>query len=1807
MLGADQASRRSPISQADMFTDESSYCRQSLKVANQPERISMHQHISRQSQASPVQPQRQSQTQEDWNQNSANAQVITYQSPCECPIQLTINRHSGLTVSGSPTEFISTSRASSSHSHQSDSYKAHVVRLDSRNRSPGYLEASNSNTIVSPIELNETGEYGHRMVVDGDALTLVILDCSPQPEQIRSDSRARIEGVESTASNRSCGTECSGQTELILRHHHSSPSLQNQYYTTRESSTRMRIDPIEQFDNSRSYQINEVYVQDESQNRQACRPIEYQPREQHISYITNESNQRIQPVRNYIIDRDGRSDIEHTNLKQWNSQDQYNQGERRVTRSTDSQGMVENPSTSRNYQIIETKIQTEDRSIMESGLITEPEQQIQQAEMSPRPGYKLVKRWDFKTQKFIWSEVPDRINRDQSTTPSSVELQTTRSHTRDQFQTQPSTSMRSDTAVSVPSQQTDTNIIRADTEPSWLAHRIPDLASVQSDPLYQDLMLELQKLEEGVAVKPPEVVYVDPGSNERPVFRQSVIPEKATIEEYENIEFVCHLTPISDPSMKIEWLLNGKPLKESSRYTSENDFGIIKLKIRRCEAEDSGLYQCRASNALGEAVTTTSLRVKAQDSVQYESLNPSGLDKIRELENPRSVEYPEESKSSQPPKFITHITDYVEKDEGDSLHLECCLAPVDDPDLKTEWLFNGRPLVTGSRFHTIDDFGFIVLDIDWLFPRDTGEYICRATNKHGTDMTRTVLLVKPDKNIVLDSQIDNPDLADKLRQLEFPDVTHEQQVEEPEKPAHFVQQLYSENNKRQFNEGENVHFEARAAPATDGNLTVEWYHNDKPLMSGHRFRPAFDFGHIMLDILYVYPEDSGTYKCVARNLIGTDVTQFDIHVTGKPSLDYHTQLPEEMVGGVQKLTDMEAMWNRPPDPEEEEAPMERTPPQFVLKPIPYTAFEGSVARFCCRITGHPRPRLTWTLNGQTVVTGSRYKLTYDGMYHLTIPKCQMSDAGKIEVYAKNPLGDCYANTQLKVRPKVDDYRSVLKRSPNPWYDEQVLQAYRRQRLAQDNDDDDNYQRLSTPLILPTSKLTLHPSVMSYMEPGTPDVNLLTSPLVEPGDLHPSVMKQQAVKAPAPSTIKRAMTTKDDIQTSPVITFNQDEKLQSQQPKQVEATGVNLTSSSSQSNSDTISIGEAKDQQQKASTRLSNLQQQRQQQQRQQQQQQLQQRQQQQQQQIQQRQQQQQEVYEQQQQQYQDQQERYHQQLQEQQQQQQKQQQLKKQEAMRQQSQEQAKKTAIQQQQEESIDQKLPPPSPESSIRGKEVHSHTQKQTQVERRANKEIKREIIERETFEQEYKGMTKENLVRADSVERGASQTRELRGSGQVEYQQQAGKQQRQVHFQTDPILIDDNMIPPEFTQKIQPCQAIDGDEARFECNFIGEPTPSIDWFRESKMIKPSNLYSIITDLNENKSTLIIKRVTRDANAVFTVKAENAAGSAKSSANLVVEPHPLPEASRGGRARQIDAEHFSFNEMTASQQTGRSTGRSTSTISQALSRATETSEASGQTSISRSETPDQQKIIRSVRTRVLSPDDLAALIRASPEGLIAPTFLHTIHDVIVRPGELVRLDARLLGSQPMDVKWLKDGQRVRADKSHKMLLEGDIYTLLILECSSSDKGIYECLASNSVGEARCQAGLTVTDERASVPRTPEPQVSVSWEQQVSGDTARQGVPKLIKRLENQQVREGSAVTLRCQISSFPVPEVQWFKHGNQPIKPSKYFRIFKDNDETYCLRIMETFQEDQGEYRCVARAPNGRGQVETIAMVTVIPNMPK
>uniref|UniRef100_A0AAZ1X568 Ig-like domain-containing protein n=1 Tax=Oreochromis aureus TaxID=47969 RepID=A0AAZ1X568_OREAU len=96
---------------------------------------------------------------------------------------------------------------------------------------------------------------------------------------------------------------------------------------------------------------------------------------------------------------------------------------------------------------------------------------------------------------------------------------------------------------------------------------------------------------------------------------------------------------------------------------------------------------------------------------------------------------------------------------------------------------------------------------------------------------------------------------------------------------------------------------------------------------------------------------------------------------------------------------------------------EKTKPDIVLLPEPARVLEGDIARFRCRVTGYPAPKVNWYLNGQLIRKSKRYRLRYDGIYYLEIVDIKSYDSGEVRVVADNPLGTAEHTVNMEA-PKI---------------------------------------------------------------------------------------------------------------------------------------------------------------------------------------------------------------------------------------------------------------------------------------------------------------------------------------------------------------------------------------------------------------------------------------------------------------------------------------------------------------------------------------------------------------------------------------------------------------------------------------------------------------------------------------------------------------------------------------------------------------------------------------------------------------------
>lgn len=519
----------------------------------------------------------------------------------------------------------------------------------------------------------------------------------------------------------------------------------------------------------------------------------------------------------------------------------------------------------------------------------------------------------------------------------------------------------------------------------------------------------LEKIRQLESYEAPKKIEVE-DKGQKPVFL-TPLTSLEHLKEGEHAHLECRVEPINDPKLKIEWFFNGKAIMAGHRFRTTHDFGYVALDVLYVYGEDSGTYMCKATNLLGEAVNTCSIRVLNRRSMILDSQHPDALEKIQKLESRVvSTRSEVEDLPISPPSFSVQLRGTTEIYEGESAHFEAQVQPVHDPNLRIEFYRNGKPLPSASRYHITFDFGYIALDIQKAVAEDSGEYSVKAFNALGQCVSSTNLRVLTRGTIIADTQ--HPEGLEKIRQLESTSPFKRPEIDTPgtrQRPV-FTQPL---QNIDRIQEQQTAHFECRLIPVGDPNLKVEWYRNEKLIEDSSRITKQHDFGFVSLDISAIRKEDEGVYMCRAVNPLGEAVTTASMRVVTEASIQMDTQHPES-IGKIHQL-------ERPSQPRQDE------PERIFEKPIftqlltgPSELWEGQHAHFEARVVpvGDPSLKFEWYINGVELKFGSRLRTTNDfGFVTLDISSVVQEDSGVYMCRAFNAAGEAVSSTAMKVKTK----------------------------------------------------------------------------------------------------------------------------------------------------------------------------------------------------------------------------------------------------------------------------------------------------------------------------------------------------------------------------------------------------------------------------------------------------------------------------------------------------------------------------------------------------------------------------------------------------------------------------------------------------------------------------------------------------------------------------------------------------------------------------------------------------------------------
>ncbi|XP_016146835.1 obscurin-like isoform X2 [Sinocyclocheilus grahami] len=348
------------------------------------------------------------------------------------------------------------------------------------------------------------------------------------------------------------------------------------------------------------------------------------------------------------------------------------------------------------------------------------------------------------------------------------------------------------------------------------------------------------------------------------------------------------------------------------------------------------------------------------------------------------------------------------------------------------------------------------------------------------------------------------------------------------------------------------------------------------------------------------------------------------------------------------------------------------------------------------------------------------------------------------------------------------------------------------------------------------------------------------------------------------------------------------------------------------------------------------------------------------------------------------------------------------------------------------------------------------------------------------------------------------------------------------------------PVFLTELRSQDVPDGFPVSFDCVIVGNPPPTVKWFKDGKMLEENDHYMINED-QEGHHQLIITAVLPTDMGVYRCMAENDSGIASSKAEL-----------------RVDMSCSSDYDTAAD--------------------ATETSSyVSAKGYVSSSEHRDTEAF-ESV---------------AEDEQL--PQIVDELHDLFLSPGApIAKMIVRVKGFPTPRVYWFKDGTPLQASSRIVLSTERDQHSLEILDVKREDTGEYSAYISNIAGSAYSSARLNVLapGER------PAPEQG-----QMRDSKVPLVPPRFLERFSNKKVKQGASLTLSVKVEGSPTPSVNWLKEVSDKdvlwIKADTTGYKVASSGRQHSLILMEVEKKHGGMYTCIAT--NRAGQSVNTARLDV------
>ncbi|XP_077190195.1 receptor-type tyrosine-protein phosphatase F isoform X7 [Paroedura picta] len=207
------------------------------------------------------------------------------------------------------------------------------------------------------------------------------------------------------------------------------------------------------------------------------------------------------------------------------------------------------------------------------------------------------------------------------------------------------------------------------------------------------------------------------------------------------------------------------------------------------------------------------------------------------------------------------------------------------------------------------------------------------------------------------------------------------------------------------------------------------------------------------------------------------------------------------------------------------------------------------------------------------------------------------------------------------------------------------------------------------------------------------------------------------------------------------------------------------------------------------------------------------------------------------------------------------------------------------------------------------------------------------------------------------------------------------------------------------------------------------------------------------------------------------------------------------------------------------------------------------------------------SIQVFVVSAVVLCCLMSPT-EADSKPNFMKAPEDQIGISGGVASFVCQATGEPKPRITWMKKGKKVSSQRFEVIEFDDGSGSVLRIQPLriNRDEAIYECTATNSVGEINTSAKLTVLEEN----QLPS------------------GFPTIDMGPQLKVVEKARTATMLCAASGNPDPEISWFKDFLPVDTATSNGRIKQlrsgGTPIRGALQIENSEESDQGKYECVA-----------------------